>query len=135
MIIGSNETNIHANLLFLMGDIMESLLMDVRQLLLKQNCELRHEAKREFNTAIHSLRKMKGAGINGCHIETQIDFGNDSDRMYEFIKLLIDRCGADDRLMLQLYDHIAAMPSKCGMKNLDRSVFNGIGGDYEEDHD
>lgn len=126
MLIGSNEMTIHTNLLFLLTDVAETLMMDVQEMLKKEGYGLRHEAKRNFNTAIHSLRKLKDT-VNTCKEETQESFGNDSDCMYEFIKLLIDRCGEDDEKMFKFYNYIKQFPSQCDMKNLDSSVFNIVG--------
>ena len=125
MLIGSNEMLIHTNLLFLMADVMETLMLDVQEMLRKDNKVLRHEAKRDFNTVIGTLRKLKGS-IRGCGVETQVHYGNDSDMVYEFIKLLIDRCGEDDGKLLQLYRMVEKEPSACGMKMLDGSVFGWL---------
>lgn len=126
MIIGTSEMTIHSNLLFLMADITETLMMDVQSMMKKEGFELRHEAKRNFNTAIASIRKLKNS-VSGCSQSTQENFGNDSDHMYEFIKLLIDRCGEDDEKMFKFYNYIKSFPSQCHMNNLDSSVFNCLG--------
>lgn len=123
MMIGSTEMTIHSNLLFLMADVMETLLMDTQSMMKQHGFEFKHEAKRNFNTAIASIRKLRKA-VDGCSPETQDYFGNDSDHMYEFIKLLIDRCGEDDERMFKFYNYIKTFPSQCNMTNLDSSVFN-----------
>ena len=118
MIIGTSEMTIHSNLLFLLADVTETLMMDVQSMMNKNGFELRHEAKRNFNTAIHNIRKLKNS-VSGCSQTTQENFGNDSDHMYEFIKLIIDRCGEDDEKMFKFYNYIKSFPSQCHMNNLD----------------
>lgn len=126
MLIGSTETNIHCNLLFLLADVMETAMMDVNELLKKDGNVLRHEARRNFNTAISSIRKLRHSAIDKCRTDTQQDFANDSDMTYEFLKLLIDRCGEDDEKLFKFYNYIKQFPSQCNMKQLDSSVFNAI---------
>ena len=117
---------IHSNLLFLLTDVTETLMMDVQSMMNKNGFELRHEARRNFNTAIANIRKLKNS-VSGCSKTTQENFGNDSDHMYEFIKLIIDRCGEDDEKMFKFYNYIKSFPSQCHMNNLDSSVFNCLG--------
>lgn len=131
MVVAGNEINIHINLLSLLADVVETLMLDTESMMRKQNCELRHEYKRNWNTALHSLRKIKSLSINKTSNETQGDYGNDSDHLYEYIKLLIDRCGNNDRTMFDLYNKLLSMPTKIGLKNLNSDVFSSI--EYEEE--
>lgn len=116
---------IHSNLLFLMADMMETLLIDTSAMMKKEGFEIRHDAKRNFNTAISSVRKLRRA-VDGCMQSTQENFGNDSDCMYEMIKLIIDRCGEDDMKMFKFYNYIKLYPSQCKMERLDSSVFKHL---------
>lgn len=131
MVIAGNEINIHVNLLSLLADVVETLMLDTESLMKKQNRGLRHEYKRNWNAALHSLRNIKSLSINKTSNETQCDYGNDSDHLYEFIKLLIDRCGNNDRTMFDLYNKLLSMPTKIGLTNLNSDVFSSI--EYEEE--
>ena len=125
MKLGSTESNIHSNLLFVLADIMETCLLDTKELLAKDGFELRHEAKREFNNAMSSIRKLK-FNIGKCAEDTQNNFGNDSDMLYETMKLIIDRCGANDYKLFELYNYIKAQKSDLNMKQLDSTVFSHV---------
>lgn len=131
MIVAGNEINIHINLLSLLADVVETLMLDTEALMKRQNCGLRHEYKRNWKTALHSLKNIKALSINKVSNETQGDYGNDSDHLYEYIKLLIDRCGNNDRAMFDLYNELLSMPSKIGLTNLNSDVFSSI--EYEEE--
>lgn len=64
MVVAGNEINIHINLLSLLADVVETLMLDTESMMRKQNCELKHEYKRNWNTALYSLRKIKSLSIN-----------------------------------------------------------------------
>ena len=74
----------------------------------KQGYDLRHDAKHNFNTAIAAIRRLK-QDVDKTQLSTQENFGNDSDCLLAFIKLLIDRCGDDDK------EEVAEKLAKCGM--------------------
>lgn len=116
--------NTYANLTFVLVDILESSLMNTNELLRKQGCELRHESKRNFNTAIASVRKLKDH-VNKCNDKTQIDFGNDSDMLYNMLLLLVDRCGDDDMKLFKFFNYIKSFPSQMGLE-IDNSVFGHV---------
>lgn len=125
MIIGRTETNIHINLLFLIADIVETLMMDVQSMMKSEETHLRQESKRNFNAMLKAA-KMLRKNVNQCSSETNNDYANDSDRMYEYIKLLIDRVGTDDTLFYNLYCDLKKLPSKENMKNLNTSIFDDV---------
>ena len=74
----------------------------------KQGYDLRYDAKHNFNTAIAAIRRLK-QDVDKTQFSTQENFGNDSDCLLAFIKLLIDRCGDDDK------EEVAEKLAKCGM--------------------
>ena len=74
----------------------------------KQGYDLRYDAKHNFNTAIAAIRRLK-QDVEKTQFSTQENFGNDSDCLLAFIKLLIDRCGDDDK------EEVAEKLAKCGM--------------------
>ena len=103
--------NTHANITFVLLDMLETSLLNANECLKKEGCELRHESKRNFNTAIAAIKKLKGH-VNKCSNDMQVNYGNDSDILYNTLLLLIDRCGDDDMKLFQFYNYIKAFPSK-----------------------
>ena len=118
------QSSIHSNLLFVLADVLESNLMDTNSLLRKEDKELRHDAKRNFNLAISAVRRIK-TPVSHCSDTTQESFGNDSDMIYQIIKLLIDRCGDDDMKLFKFFNYIKTFPSQLNM-DIDDSVFSHI---------
>lgn len=111
------------NLTYVLVDVLETLLYDLRSEMGKQGYELRHDAKRNFNTAIAAIRKLK-QDVDKTQFSTQENFGNDSDCLLAFIRLLVDRCGDDDRKMFEFYNYVKSFPSQLGMELSDeRSAF------------
>lgn len=54
-----NQANIQSNIAFLLVDILETAFMEANNLLKADNCEFKHEAKREFNLLLAHCRKLK----------------------------------------------------------------------------
>lgn len=59
MLVGTTNLNTALNLIYVLTDVVETLLYDLRSEMGKQGYELRHDAKRNFNTAISAIRKLK----------------------------------------------------------------------------
>ncbi len=108
MLIGTTNLNTTLNLTYVLADVVETLLLDMRSEMKKQGYDLRHDAKHNFNTAIAAIRRLK-QDVDKTQLSTQENFGNDSDCLLAFIKLLIDRCGDDDK------EEVAEKLAKCGM--------------------
>ena len=108
MLIGTTALNTTLNLTYVLTDVVETLLLDMRSEMKKQGYDLRHDAKHNFNTAIAAIRRLK-QDVDKTQLSTQENFGNDSDCLLAFIKLLIDRCGDDDK------EEVAEKLAKCGM--------------------
>ncbi len=108
MLIGTTNLNTTLNLTYVLTDVVETLLLDMRSEMKKQGYDLRHDAKHNFNTAIAAIRRLK-QDVDKTQLSTQENFGNDSDCLLAFIKLLIDRCGDDDK------EEVAEKLAKCGM--------------------
>ena len=108
MLIGTTDLNTTLNLTYVLTDVVETLLLDMRSEMKKQGYDLRHDAKHNFNTAIAAIRRLK-QDVDKTQLSTQENFGNDSDCLLAFIKLLIDRCGDDDK------EEVAEKLAKCGM--------------------
>ena len=57
---GTNTDKMNtSNLLFVMADVLETNLMDARELLRKDGQDYRQQDKRNFNTAIHAIKSLK----------------------------------------------------------------------------
>ena len=108
MLIGTTTLNTTLNLTYVLTDVVETLLLDMRSEMKKQGYDLRYDAKHNFNTAIAAIRRLK-QDVDKTQLSTQENFGNDSDCLLAFIKLLIDRCGDDDK------EEVAEKLAKCGM--------------------
>ena len=126
MLIGTTNLNTTLNLTYVLTDVVETLLFDLRSEMGKQGYELRHDAKRNFNTAIAAIRRLKH-DVDKTQFSTQESFGNDSDCLLAFIRLLVDRCGDDDRKMFEFYNYIKRFPSRLGLNLADeKGVFAHI---------
>lgn len=108
MLVGTTNLNTTLNLTYVLTDVVETLLLDMRSEMKKQGYDLRHDAKHNFNTAIAAICRLK-QDVDKTQLSTQENFGNDSDCLLAFIKLLIDRCGDDDK------EEVAEKLAKCGM--------------------
>jgi len=104
------ESEILTNITYCLVDILESSLKDMEEVNRSEGKELIHSDKMYFNKAIFALNNLKGSVNTG-----QEAYGDDSDMLYQFLKLLIDRCGSNDRLLLNFYNYIKAFPSALGM--------------------
>ena len=108
MLIGTTDLNTTLNLTYVLTDVVETLLLDMRSEMKKQGYDLRHDAKHNFNTAIAAIRRLK-QDVDKTQFSTQENFGDDSDCLLAFIKMLMDRCGDDDK------EEVAEKLAKCGM--------------------
>lgn len=126
MLVGTTNLNTTLNLTYVLVDVTETLLYDLRSEMRKQGYELRHDTKRNFNTAITAIQRLK-QDVDKTQFSTQENFGNDSDCLLAFIRLLVDRCGDDDRKMFEFYNFIKRYPSQLGLELSDeKSVFAHI---------
>ena len=108
MLIGTTDLNTTLNLTYVLTDVVETLLLDMRSEMKKQGYDLRHDAKHNFNTAIAAIRRLK-QDVDKTQFSTQENLGDDSDCLLAFMKMLIDRCGDDDK------EEVAEKLAKCGM--------------------
>lgn len=111
MLVGTTKLNTTLNMAYVLTDVVETLLYDLRSEMGKQG----YDAKRNFNTAIAAIRRLK-QDVDKTQLSTQENFGNDSDCLLAFIKLLIDRCGDDDKKMFEFYNYIKRSPSQLGLE-------------------
>lgn len=126
MLVGTTNLNTTLNLTYVLTDVVETLLLDMRSEMKKRGYDLRHDAKHNFNTAIAAIRRLK-QDVDKTQFSTQENFGNDSDCLLAFIKPLIDRCGDDDKKMFAFYNYIKSYPSQLGLELSDeKSVFAHI---------
>ena len=126
MLVGTTNLNTTLNLTYVLADVVETLLLDMRSEMKKQGYDLRYDAKHNYNTAIAAIRRLK-QDVDKTQLSTQENFGNDSDCLLAFIKLLIDRCGDDDKKMFEFYTYIKCFPSQLNIELSDeKSVFAHI---------
>lgn len=111
---GTTDLNTLTNTLFVLVDVLETNLMDLEQAFRKQGCVLRFDAKRNFNTALHALKKLKG-DVNKCETNVQEYFGNDADMINAMLMTFIDRVGEDDVMAYKIYEYLKSFPSKVGL--------------------
>ena len=127
MLIGTTNLNTTLNLTYVLVDVVETLLYDLRSEMGKQGYELRYDAKRNFNTAIAAIRKLK-QDVDKTQFSTQENFGNDSDCLLAFIRLLVDRCGDDDKKIFELLqeylDHAFFLAFYQFIKSINLLVFS-----------
>lgn len=114
--------NTITNIVFVLTDVLETNLLEMQQQYKKEGFELRHDSKRNFNTVIAAIKRLK-SDVNHCSESTQENFGNDSDMVNAMLLTLIDRCGDDDNLAYKMYEYIKSFPSKL---NLDLDLDNAF---------
>lgn len=119
-----NQANILSNLAFVLVDVLESCFIEANEKLKSENSEFKYEAKREFNLLLAHCRNLKRY-VRTCSEETQEYFGNDSDRMYQTLKLILDRSGEDDVKMFKFFNYIKTFPSQLEI-DIDDTVFSGV---------
>lgn len=124
-----NQANILSNLAFVLVDVLESCFIEANEKLKSENSEFKYEAKREFNLLLAHCRNLKRY-VRTCSEETQEYFGNDSDRMYQTLKLILDRSGEDDVKMFKFFNYIKTFPSQLDME-IDDTVFSGV---FQKEH-
>lgn len=113
-----------SNLAFLLVDVLESAFMEANEKLARENKEFKHEAKREFNLLLRHCRNLK-SHISHLSSTTQSYYGSDSDRTYNTLKLLLDRCGEDDMKLFKFYNYIKSFPSH-GCFDIDNTVWEEL---------
>lgn len=91
----TTQLNTLTNIVFVLTDVLETNLLEMQQQYKKEGFELRHDSKRNFNTAIAAIKRLK-SDVNHCSESTQENFGNDSDMVNAMLLTLIDRCGDDE---------------------------------------
>ena len=114
---GTDKINTITNIVFVLADVLESNLISMQDEFKKNGFELRHEAKRSFNTALANIKKLRRE-VNKCSESTQDNFGKDSDMLNALMLMIIDSCGDDDMFHFKLYNYIKSFPSKLNL-NLD----------------
>ena len=105
---GTDKLNTITNIVFVLTDVLE-----MQQQYKKEGFELRHDSKRNFNTAIAAIKRLK-SDVNHCSESTLENFGNDSDMVNAMLLTLIDRCGDDDNLAYKMYDFPVQTESRLG---------------------
>lgn len=110
----TDNMNTLTNIVYILTDVLETNLMDMEQEYRRHGYALHHEAKRQFNAAIHAIRRLK-ADINKCSYGEQESFGNDADMVNALLLTMLDRVGDDDMQAFKFFDYIKSFPSKLGL--------------------
>ena len=84
----TTQLNTLTNIVFVLTDVLETNLLEMQQQYKKEGFELRHDSKRNFNTAIAAIKRLK-SDVNHCSESTQENFGNDSDMVNAMLLTLI----------------------------------------------
>lgn len=84
---------------------------------------MRHEDKRNFNTALACIRKLRHQ-VDYSNADEQESYGNDADINHALIITMIDRCGDDDLFAYNLYEYIKGFPSKLELPDNFDSAFD-----------
>lgn len=111
---GTTQLATKTNIVFVLADVLETNLIDMQSAYSKQGCVMRHEVKRNFNTALAAIKRLKRE-VDHCDDETQESFGNDADIVNALLITIIDRCGNDDEFAFRMYNYIKSFPSKLKM--------------------
>ena len=111
---GTDKLNTITKIVFVLTDVLETNLLEMQQQYKKEGFELRHDSKRNFNTAIAAIKRLK-SDVNHCSESTQENFGNDSDMVNAMLLTLIDRCGDDVNLAYKMYEYIKSLPCKLNL--------------------
>jgi len=111
----TNHMNTLTNIVYILADVLETNLMDMEQEYRRHGYALRHEAKRQFNAAIHAIRSLKADISRKCTPSEQENFGSDADMVNALLLMLLDRTGDDDMQAFKFFDYIKSFPSKLGL--------------------
>lgn len=111
---GTTRLNTLTNIVYILTDVLETNLMDMESAYRREGYGLRHDVKRQYNAAIHAIRRLK-ADINKCSAGEQESFGNDADMVNALLLTLLDRVGDDDMLAFKFFNYLKAFPSKLGL--------------------
>lgn len=128
---GTDKINTITNIVFVLADVLESNLISMQDEFKKNGFELRHEAKRSFNTALANIKKLRRE-VDKCSESTQDNFGKDADMLNALMLMIIDRCGDDDMFHFKLYNYIKSFPSKL---NLDLDLDDAFSHIFESRED
>ena len=56
---GTDKLNTITNIVFVLTDVLETNLLEMQQQYKKEGFELRHDSKRNFNTVIAAIKRLK----------------------------------------------------------------------------
>lgn len=108
---GRTKLNTMNNALFVLVDVLETNLMNFEQELKKNGYMLRHEDKRNYNTALKALQRLRKTTNENTQQE-QEDYGTDADMINAMLMTFIDRTGEDDVMAYKIYEYLKSFPSK-----------------------
>lgn len=122
-----DKAMVSMNLGHLLADVVNSLMMDVEDLLRPMGVAFDRNEKYCFKQmAEHARAAKKWAGKSAMEAYMQADvdlFCDDSDLWYNLVRLIEDRTGADKRKNRLLVEWLVNMPSELGVFNIREEDF------------
>lgn len=93
------------NTLFVLCDVVESLMLNAERLYKLQGKEFKHQSKKDFKSTLFTLRRFLSS-VRDCSLENQMQFGDDAEEMREFILLFVDRVNDDEARSKLFLDYL-----------------------------
>jgi hypothetical protein len=111
-----NSARIDTNLAYLLVDVANTLIKTADSKLDKIGMQLKFGEKYAFNRAKREIKKMDAMTKELCkpiyNLKEVDDACEDSDWLYDYLRLLIDRTGDSPELMEKVKKHLVEMDSK-----------------------
>lgn len=115
------EVAIKTNLAFIVADMLESCIVDVKDAIEQYGGAMQYNQKRIWNNAESACRQLTKE-ISHLDEKTQMDFGNDADVLWCFLKLIMSRSGSDYIKMYRFFEYIKSYPEIIPMPHLDKEI-------------
>lgn len=110
----SNEATILNNIMYILADMLESIMKEVEGIYGKEGKKLAYLTKHYFNTAIFNIKKFRG-DTRTCSDEFQEEFGMTADAYLQVLLAIIDRSGKKPAKTYQFYNYVKNFPSQLGI--------------------
>lgn len=119
-----SKGHVMANIAFILADVLEMFMFEVGDILKREKRGLRQEVKYRYNELQGALKMFRRSFISKTDINIQECYGQDSDIIFNMMKLIIDRCGSDINISKEIFDYIEkTYPSKFDL-DIDKDCYN-----------
>lgn len=120
------QAAIACNLALCLFDVCETGIMDMNEKCKKAGIQIKYDAKFNIEKALRAIKEIRKFAILVKDIDTQNNFAKDSDCIFEFVRLLVDRTGVekDNQIMKMIYFTIKNNFKSIEGMDLDTDVFN-----------